>query len=195
MEPPSRSLQDLLVDLTSGDESRAEAAVPALLALGETARSALLALTRSPDADQRWWAIRALAQAPQTRTEDLIPLLSDPSADVRAAAALAICNHPGEAAISPLISLLRDEDSLVAGLAGNALVAIGKPAVPSLMEAAGQAPSAARILAVRALAEIKDPRAIPTLLKALEEDSSLLSYWAEEGLQRLGLNMILLKPD
>jgi len=185
METNSRSLQDLLAELTSGDESRAEAAVPALIALGETARSALLDLTRSPDADQRWWAIRALAQAPQTRTEDLIPLLSDPSADVRAAAALALCNHPGETAIPALISLLRDEDSLVAGLAGNALVAIGEPALPALIEAVSQPPQA----------EIKNPRAIPTLLKVLDEDSSLLRYWAEEGLQRLGLNMILLKPD
>ncbi|MGC8856478.1 MAG: HEAT repeat domain-containing protein [Anaerolineae bacterium] len=195
MESPSRSLQDLLADLTSGDENRAEAAVPALLALGESACAALVALTRSLDADQRWWAIRALAQAPQTRTEDLIPLLSDPSADVRAAAALAICNHPGEVAIPALLSLLRDEDSLVASLAGNALAAIGGPAVPALIEAAWQTPPAARILAVRALAEIKDPRAIPTLLKLLEENSSLLHYWAEEGLQRLGLNMILLKLD
>lgn len=193
----SRSLEDLLADLTSGDETRAEAAVPAILEMGEAALPHVLALTRSADSDQRWWAVRVLAQAPQARTEDLIPLLSDVSAEVRAAAALALSNHPDEKAVAALIPLLSDEDSLVAGVAGQALTALGAVAVPALIEAAQQAsqPTSARILAVRALAEIKDSRAIPVLLKMLDENSSLLHYWAEEGLQRLGLNMVLIKPN
>jgi hypothetical protein len=33
------------------------------------------------------------------------------------------------------------------------------------------------------------------MMKVMEEESSLLQYWAQEGLERLGLNMIYLKPE
>jgi HEAT repeat protein len=49
--------------------------------------------------------------------------------------------------------------------------------------------------AARALAEIKDPRAIPGLMKALETDSALLQYWVGNGLDKLGLGMVYLKPE
>ncbi|MCK7519479.1 MAG: hypothetical protein MZV64_17965 [Ignavibacteriales bacterium] len=35
---------------------------------------------------------------------------------------------------------------------------------------------------MRALAEIGDHRAIPIMMKVMEEGSSLLQYWAKEGL-------------
>ena len=58
------SLEDLLADLTSGDETRAEAAVPGLAALGETVIPSLRGLLDSDDADIRWWATRTLASLP-----------------------------------------------------------------------------------------------------------------------------------
>ncbi len=53
----------------------------------------------------------------------------------------------------------------------------------------------ARIQIMRSLAEIRDHRAIPLMLKATEEDSAMLNYWAKEGLERLGLNMVYIKPE
>ena len=188
-------LDELLADLTSGDEARAENAVPGLVELGEDAFPALRDLLDSADADQRWWALRTLAQSPQARTEWLLPLLNDSAAEVRQAAALGLCNHPDETAIRPLIQALNDADSMVSDLARNALVVIGKPAVSSLLEVPKNAPQRARINALRALAEIGDYSAIPTLMAAFEEDSVMLQHWAEEGLERLGLNMIYLKPE
>ncbi len=187
-------MEELFAKLTSGDDERAEQAIAALAAMGEAALPRLLELTRAPDVDSRWWAVRALAASPHTRTLDLIPLLSDSSPDVRAAAALALCQHPGEEAVEPLIRLLMDEDALAAGLAGNALAKIGSPAVPRLLEVMQEAPLSARILALRTLAEIRDHRAIPAMMKCLEEESALLQYWAQEGLERLGLNMVYGKP-
>jgi len=32
-------------------------------------------------------------------------------------------------------------------------------------------------------------------MAALEEDSISMQFWAEEGLERLGLGMVYLKPD
>jgi HEAT repeat protein len=84
---------------------------------------------------------------------------------------------------------------MVSDLARNALVIIGKPAVLSLLDVPRDAPHRARINVLRALAEIGEYAAIPTFMAALEEDSAMLQYWAEEGLERLGLNMVYLKPE
>jgi HEAT repeat protein len=52
----------------------------------------------------------------------------------------------------------------------------------------------ARINAVRTLAKIGDERALPVLLAALDEDSSLMVYWANEGLTRMDLGMVYFQP-
>ena len=187
-------MHELLAELTSGDDTRAEKSIPAIVDLGMAAIPALLELTRAEEVDSRWWAVRALAASPHTRTENLIPLLSDSASEVRAAAALALCNHPEESAIPALINTLSDEDSLTAGLAGNALVKIGSPSVPSLLTVMSEAPTGIRIIVLRALSEIRDHRAIPVMMKSLSEESAVLQYWAQEGLQRLGLDMVYGKP-
>lgn len=195
-------MQELLAELISGDDARAENSIPAITALGMAAMPALLDLTRAETADTRWWAVRALAASPHTRTEDLLPLLSDSAPEVRAATALALCSHPHESAVMALVKTLGDTDPLVAGLAGNALVKIGSPSVPSLLEVMkasvepgrNEASTGIRILALRTLSEICDHRAIPAMMKSLGEESALLQYWAKEGLERLGLGMVYMKP-
>lgn len=190
------ALQEFLNDLTSGDETRAENAVAALTAMGEEALPSLLELSRSPDADIRWWAVRTLAQSPHSRTQWLLPFLTDdPAPEVRQCAALGLAGKADESAIQPLVRALSDADGMVGSLAAAALVKIGAPAVPSLIEVVKNGAQSARILALRALAEIRDHRAIPIMMKVMEENSSLLQYWAQEGLERLGLNMVYLKPE
>jgi HEAT repeat protein len=193
------ALQELLRDLTGGNETRAEQAVPALIELGEEAIPALLDLTHSSEADHRWWALRVLAQSPQAQAEWLVPFLNDPAREVRQCAALGLAIKHGESAVEALVQALSDEDSMVSSLAVNALVKIGNPAVPSLIEVVkhrteGGASQSARIHALRALAEIRDHRAIPVMMKVMEEDSVLLQHWAKEGLDRLGLDMVYIKP-
>jgi HEAT repeat protein len=188
------ALQSLLNDLTSGDEGRAEDAVPLLIELGEDAIPALLDLTHSSNVDSRWWALRTLAQSPHCRTEWLVPFLSnDSSPEIRQCAALGLAVRPDESATQPLVQALSDEDGMVANLAANALVKIGNAAVPSLIETVNSSSQSARIHALRALAEIKDNRAIPIMMKVMEEDSVLLQHWAKEGLERLGLDMVYIK--
>jgi HEAT repeat protein len=101
------SLQDLLSDLTSGNETRAENAVPALIELGEEAIPALRDLTHSSEVDHRWWSLRVLAQSPHAQAEWLIPFLSDPAREVRQCAALGLAIKPGESATEPLIGIER----------------------------------------------------------------------------------------
>ena len=196
------SLQDLLTDLTSENETRAEEAVHSLIDLGDEAIPALLELTRSADADHRWWGLRVLAQSPHAKSEWLVPFLNDPAREVRQCAALGLAIKPEESATQPLVQALSDEDSMVSSLAVNALVKIGKPAVPALINvvqlrsapAEENASQSARIHGLRALAEIRDHRAIPVMMKVMEEDSALLQHWATEGLDRLGLDMVYIKP-
>jgi len=189
------TLESLLDDLTSGDEARAEAAVPPLIEIGETAVPALLELTHSPNVDVRWWGLRVLAASPHLKTEWLIPFLNDPAPEVRQCAALGLAGKPDERAVEPLIRALNDEDSMVASLAANALVKTGGPAVPSLIETVKTGPQSQRIHALRALAEIRDHRAIPVMMQVMQEDSALLQHWAQEGLERLGLDMVYIKPQ
>jgi HEAT repeat protein len=187
-------VQDLLNDLTSGDETRAERAVSALIQMDEAAIPALLKLTKSKDADKRWWALRVLAQSPHSRTEWLLPFLNDPAADVRQCAALGLSLKPDESATQPLVRALSDEDTLVSNLAVKALVKIGKATVPALIENVKSGSQSSRILALRALVEIRDHRAIPVMMQVMEEESALLQHWAKEGLERLGLDMVYMKP-
>ena len=188
------TLQDLLNDLTSGEETRAENAVSALIEKGEEAIPALLETIKSDNADKRWWALRVLAQSPHSRSEWLVPFLNDPAADVRQCAALGLSFKPDESATEPLVQALSDEDILVSNLAVKALVKIGKPAVPSLIENVKSGSQSSRILALRALVEIRDHRAIPVMMQVMNEESALLQHWAKEGLERLGLDMVYIKP-
>lgn len=187
-------MNEWIAELTSGDDERAERAIPAIVSLGAAAVPPLLALAHSENADARWWAVRALAASPHTLTLDLVPFLSDSTPEVRAAAALALSHHPGEEALAALTQTLGDSDPLTAGLAANALVKLGSVAVPNLIEVAKEGPIALRILALRALSEVRDHRAIPVMMKCIQEDSAVLQYWAQLGLERLGLDMVYIKP-
>jgi HEAT repeat protein len=189
------ALNGLLADLTSGDEARAEAAVPEIVALGEEAFPSLHTLLESNDSDIRWWAVRTLSQNLAPPTAWLLQALQDPAPEVRQCAALGLCSHPNDESIPSLITALADADTMVSNLATNAVVAVGAEAVPFLLESLKTSPQAARINAMRALADIRDYRAVQAMMSALEEDSMLMQHWAEEGLERLGLNMVYLDPD
>ncbi len=187
-------LASLLADLTGGDDDRAEAAAARLPAFPVSVLDPLL---ESADADTRWWALRSLAEFPggDDVFRRLVSALEDESDEVRQCAALGLCLHPQTQAVSPLIRVLSASGVMTAKLAANALIAIGPEAVPSLLEIVKTGTASAKMEAVRALAEIKDPRSIPTLMGVLEEDSAISAYWAEYGLDKLGLDMIYIKPQ
>lgn len=189
------SLEALLDNLTSGEEARAEAAAASLIELGTSTLPRLQSLLDSPESDHRWWAIRTLAGMETAETGWFVPFLSDPVDEIRQCAALALAAHPGPEAVPALCQALSDPDSLTARLVAAALAAHGSEAAPALLEVQKDAPLAVRIQAMRALSQIADPRAIPAMMSAFEEDSAILQHWAETGLERLGLDTIYLKPE
>jgi HEAT repeat protein len=190
-------LERVLAELVSGNDERAEQAATQIPAFGSAGIEALKPLFTSKEVDARWWAVRALAgfeQSDETLPE-LVAALEDESDEVRQAAALALCHQPHPQAVSPLIRALSDPDTMTAHLASNALSLIGVESTPALLEILKSGTRSAKLEAARALAEIKDPRAIPGLMKALETDSALLQYWAGNGLDKLGLDMVYLKLE
>lgn len=191
-------LENLLAELTCGVDERAEKAIPLIISLGEKTLPSLLKLMKSKDDESRWWAIRVMASSQHADEVNWFEYLKDPAPEVRAAIALAICSHPSEKALPSLIELLDDADDLTASLASKGLVAIGSNSVPALISKFENDADRSRnshIHALRALAEIGDHRAIPLLLKVSESGSAIDQFWARAGLDRLGLNMIYVKPD
>lgn len=189
-------LQSLIANLTSGDDEIAESAVEQLAALGETALPALFDLLDSADPEKRWWSLRALAVISHP---DVPPQLQDALQDtdttVRQCATLGLSRQPSIEAIPDLIALLDDEDRLLVRLAGDALIACGRTALPALGETLENGSQPAKIEAARALALIGEKDAIPVLFRAWQTGSTMIQYWAEEGLDRMGVGMQFFSPD
>jgi HEAT repeat protein len=194
-------IESYIAELAGGDDRRAEAAAIDLAALGEAALPDLLRFFRENDGstpqqvDCRWWALRVLAEieCPAAR-ETLLQAVADPNPRLRQCALLGLRLQPDEGLLTQAATLLADRDALTASLAADALEALGTSATPTLVKTLQDAPQSARLHAIRALARIQDPRSIPVLFKALDEDSALVEYWASEGLERMGVGMTFFKP-
>ena len=192
---PVRDMQALLAELTGSDETAAEAAALMLAQVGDAAMPALATLFESPDANHRWWSVRTLAAMPEPRMDWLRRSLDDPNPEVRAAGALAFIAHPDPSAIEALIAIAGDEDSVVSAVAVSALVALGRSVVSSLLGAFSRSSLRGRVQIMRALSEIRDPQAINLMMNTIADGSAAMQYWARQGLEALGLDMVYLKPE
>jgi HEAT repeat protein len=189
-------LSVILSQLSCGDDEQVEGALSHLAVMGEEAVGALEVRLSHPDAEVRWWAVRALAEVQDQRVPGLlVRALSDPDKGVRWCAGLALRKRPSPQASPALIEMLADRDALTRRLAGDALVAIGSQVVPELLELMQAENQWVCLEATRALAKIGDPRAIPELCIALDGGSALIEYWASEGLERMGVGMVYFKPE
>ena len=188
-------LERLLADLISGEETRAESAAKELSRHGASAVEALTRLQMNSDEDQRWWATRALAACNHAQARHaLMHALTDPSIAVRQCAALGLRTNPNPNAIPLLLDALEAKDRLLARLAGDALVALGPAALEALAQTLKEGLPAQRGEAARALALLGIPEVIPILYAAVDDPSSIVQHWIDEGLNRLGVGMVVFKP-
>jgi HEAT repeat protein len=195
-----KTVESILDDITCGDDGIAETCVVSLGSLFEDNLGELLdalsELVNSPNTDTRWWSVRALAalSLPQVPSF-LIQALGDKDPAVRQCAALGLSKHPDPQAIPALTSALSDPDQLTANLAGFSLAQMGKTAVPALLEVMDNGSTSARLRATRALATIGDTQAVPVLIAALDDDSAPMRHWANIGLERMGVGIVLFYPQ
>jgi HEAT repeat protein len=188
-------LSAYLEDLTSGVDEKAEAAVADLQTQGRAALKPLSRLLKSKDADQRWWAVRVISTLPYpAAARALRRALHDPAPSVRQCAALGLRLNPSPKAIPALVRALHDPDRMLARLAGDALAALGLPALSALCKVLDESAQAPRVEAARALALMQEQAAIPALFSLLDDPSALVVYWAEHGLEQLGVGMVFFKP-
>ncbi|MDD8016852.1 MAG: HEAT repeat domain-containing protein [Bacteroidota bacterium] len=84
--------------------------------------------------------------------------------------------------IESLILELRSKDAVQRTRARNALVKIGKPAVPVLIELLSDPKEHLRWEAAKALGRINDEASCPALVRALRDDSMEVRWLAAEAL-------------
>ena len=97
-----------------------------------------------------------------------------------------------EPTIETLIKTLSSHKDKARESARHTLVAMGKAAVPSLIEALQSKNTLMKWEAAKALGEIGDPETAPVLVKALEDDEFDVRWLAAEGL--IKMNIRGLKP-
>jgi len=176
----------LFAELRGGDEPLAESAAERIAAEGDRVLPELIRMMDDERVEERWWAVRIAAAMDHPQALTLIRKgLGDSSEDVRQCAALAVRQQPHPEAISELSLLLDSGDPLTRRL---------EAALPALLDVLENGITRARVEAARALAKIGDKRAISSLYRLLDEESALLTYWAEEGLDAMGVGMIFFKP-
>jgi len=181
--------------ITQGNDEDTENAVKEIASLGHGCLPAISELLHSNEVDHRWWGVRTLAQLVDPPQELLIESLEDKAEEVRQCALLAICHHPLKTALQPVMKLMHAKDGMTANLAASALIAIGKDSIPDLLNELPGLNGYNRVEAFRTIANLEDQACIPILMKGLEEESIMVNYWSEEGLTRLGLDMVYMKPE
>lgn len=187
-------LMDVLTDSTADDEQREKAAL-ALAEMDDRVLPSLRHILQSDDADCRWWSTRTLAAlGGPSSVSLLLETLSDSDPDVRACAAYGLGDLAASEAAIPLVRLLADESAFVARIASNALIQIGQTTVPVLIDALGSKSPGVRAGAARALIPLESHDAIPALFSALDDESAIVTYYAEEALERMGVGMVFVKP-
>ena len=185
-------LPQLLEAIAADDDERVEALVLQLTAVAEPA---LLTLLQNGNANQRWWAVRALAHCGTAAT---IPALlttlqaDDPALRVVAAMALGALATRHAADLAPqlahLAERLADEDGSVRQAAADALVQAGDAAVEPLVAVLRVSEhQGARSRAAYALRKIGTPATIPALFRCLNDPNYLVHTYAYEALDEMGL--------
>jgi HEAT repeat protein len=190
----SDALQALLDAVTAGDDARAEKAALTLDRQGDAALPLLCDLLADEDTDCRWWAARGLAAIGTPAAQALlITTLADADASVRACAAQGLGELRAIRAVSALAGLLDDPNPLVSRIASDSLARIGQPAASALVAALREGATSARVGAARALSIVCPREAVPALCVALDDPSAAVAHYAEEALERMGVELVLLR--
>ncbi len=121
---------------------------------------------------------------------DLIAALRDENPEVRAQAAKALGHLHLVSACPALVAALYTHDEGLAGQVRHALLQLGSPAVPDLLEAAHSSDPWVRWHALRALGDLRDARCIPALVEALADSDHAVAWMAARDLAPMGSRVV-----
>ncbi len=191
----SDELQVFLDAITAGDEDYTESVALTLSDLSDEGMASLRRLLEDDDPDRRWWATRALVVVGDSDAAGLIiGMLDDPDPDVRACAVFGLSILQPLDGVEPLVARLSDPSAYVARLAADALAQFGASATEVLILALEKGDTATRAGAARALRVIQPEDAIPALSAALDDPSAIVTHYAEDALERMGVGLVLFRP-
>jgi HEAT repeat protein len=118
----------------------------------------------------------------QSALEVLAPHVKTENPVVRSYVLQALGMTQCEGAMPFLIEALKDTDNSVFASASEAISAIGRPAVPYLIDLLETGAHDARCIAAWNLGELREEKSLPNLLLRIQEDESIeviaLSIWA-----------------
>jgi HEAT repeat protein len=189
--PEPTVFQQFIDAIAAGDDDQTEQSVISLTAADE---ANLLAQMQDGNADERWWATRALAHCGgATAVPVLLTLLTDPDPELRVVAAVALGELYGRIpdSVRPfldnLAAQLADEDGRVRQTVADTLARCGNDAVPALAKVLARDHEGARTRAAYALRKIATMAAAGLLYRHLNDPNYLVRTYAYEGLDEMGL--------
>lgn len=121
-----------------------------------------------------------------TAAHVLIEALNDPVPAVRLQAAKALGRVGDPAAVPALLSALHGADEQMGSQIFSSLVKLGSMAVPVLLQESKSNSAWMRWHANRALGEIRDIRALPVLVNALQDPDHAVAWVAAKSLVQFG---------
>ena len=166
-----RAVAPLVSVLRDGDRAVRDAAIGALLAIGEPAVAPLGACLSDPALTVQESASSVLATIADARVlTPLVKALASPDWIVRMHAAKALGRIKSPGSVASLVPLLQDNVKAVREETSTALAAIGEAALSSLFVALTHAEWLVRLHAVEALGKTRSPEAVDPLLSVLIND-------------------------
>lgn len=174
----------------AGPELRPEVMLALGTLGGPEAVAALIPYLSDQEASARLASAEALSKAGESVAAVLVDALDDAQPEVRRKIAAGLGQLDDPTAVPALIASLQDDDREVRLQAAGALAKIGDTrAVEPLLDRLTAQEDYARvqIVCVIGLGDLRDPRAIPALVRILEVGDPIFRSAAAESLGKIGL--------
>ncbi|MFN4180906.1 MAG: HEAT repeat domain-containing protein, partial [Armatimonadota bacterium] len=177
----------LLVDLVQkGEPSNATVAAMGLTRYGEDGRKLLREMLKSERKETRLAAARALATLNDRAALDILREQANTADIAQRIATLQLMARAGdEKALRELVSFLAHEEPLIRLRARLSLYAVGKPAIPALLQALDSPDSKLRAEAALVLGALKASVAREKLASLLKDEDQRVREAASQALSRL----------
>lgn len=191
-------LQPLWRAIAAQDDDLAESLVRQWTADAAPQLTEIVTWLDAPDADRRWWGVRALTAIAhvtgggETLLAPLRQRLRDEDPSVRCASALALAELGLLEAAPDLVEALGDDSGWVRASAADALALLGEGVVPALAAVLASGQQGARSRAAYALSKIRTLATANVFYPYLQDENQLVQAYAYDTLEQMGFLQTIL---